>query len=150
MTLLCPMHLPGLFFVCVSFLNLWCPEKGSNLAVLKTKNFKSPEEQLLRYQEPMVRLLCSTCCPRVTPGDSLLICGSRNSQQMCREQGKRAKKWRVMRDNKQWGALRGLTTIWEGRVSDRCEALKKNREVQVVGTNSSLWETVSLLSRASR
>lgn len=93
------MHLPGLLFVCLSFLNLWCSEKGPSLAVLKTKNFISPDEQLLRYQEPMVRLLCSTC-PWITPGDSLLICGSRDRQQMHREQGKRARKMRVMKDDK--------------------------------------------------
>lgn len=94
----------------------------------------------------MVRLLCSTCCPWITPGDSLLIYGSRNSQQMHREQGKRARKLRVMGDDKH---SEEHSEGWQGQVSRKEESLtdashwKKNRVVQVVGPNSALWEIVS-------
>lgn len=143
------MHVPGLLFVCVSFLSLWCSEKGSNLAGLKTKNFISPDEQLLRYQEPMARLLCSTCCPWITPGDSLLIYGSRNSQQMHREQGKRARKLRVI----------NTARSTQRQVSEKEESLTDARHWKRTGwykqvvQNSSLWRDCvpeSLLSRASR
>lgn len=136
------MHWPGLLFVCLSFLNLWCSEKGPSLAVLKTKNFISPDEQLLRYQEPMVRLLCSTC-PWITPGDSLLIWEQRQTADAQRTGKESQKTEGHERWQTQWRALGGLTKIWEEIASDRCKALKKNRVVQVVGPNSSLWETVS-------
>lgn len=146
--LLC-VHARTRFTFCVSFLSLWCSEKGSNLAGLKTKNFISPDEQLLRYQEPMARLLCSTWCPWITPGDSLLIYGSRNSQQMHREQGKRARKLRVI----------NTARSTQRQVSEKEESLTDARHWKRTGwykqvvQNSSLWRDCvpeSLLSRASR
>lgn len=62
---------------------------------------------------------------------------------MHREREKKAKKLRVTRDEKtQWGTLEGL-----GRTSGK-ELLAdgrhwKNRVVEVVGSNSALWEMVS-------